>query len=176
MRPRWVICFNTIPKECIKKVIHISGRAETYVRIRGSVAHLPSKRTLVTTPWKKTKCTSIAKVIGQFLVRETLCGHEPNYKHRTSSPLGDGLPSLGWCVLVPDGFSMGRSKTTSRSHLLLLVAVFSPLLCLFACSFICGDVNMLSTRPKETELLAPGPPSLGGGVPSPFSSFRSFFL
>ena len=42
-----VICFNTISKAYIQKVIHIRDKTETYGRIRGAVAHIPSTRTLV---------------------------------------------------------------------------------------------------------------------------------
>ena len=41
-----VICFNTISKEYIKKVIHNMDKAETYARIRGGL-HVPSNRSLM---------------------------------------------------------------------------------------------------------------------------------
>ena len=38
-----VSCLNTIPKEYIKKVIHIREKADTYARIRGAVAFATSE-------------------------------------------------------------------------------------------------------------------------------------
>ena len=61
------------------KVIRIRDKAETYDRIRGAVAHVPSKITLVTAPWKRRrKVHPIAKVIGTHPAR----GARSNNKSR----------------------------------------------------------------------------------------------
>ena len=44
-----------MPKEHIKKVIHLRDRAHTKARIRGAIADCPSKNTPVATPWRKTR-------------------------------------------------------------------------------------------------------------------------
>ena len=56
-----VICFDTIHLEYIKKAIHTTDRAEAEDRTHGSVVHIPSKRTLVTTWWSQTRSTSLQK-------------------------------------------------------------------------------------------------------------------
>ena len=69
-----VICFDTIPLEYIKKAVRIRDRAKAKDRIHGSVAHIPSKRTQVTTSWSQTRSTSYAKVIDKdTLSEEALC-------------------------------------------------------------------------------------------------------
>ena len=66
--------FRHDPKEYIKKVIHIVGRADTKARMHVSVAHRLSKRTPVATPWSETRSTSHAKVIDKDTVQaEILC-------------------------------------------------------------------------------------------------------
>ena len=55
-----VVSFNTISKEHIKRVIHVRGKTETHARIRDAITSIPSKRSLMTARWKKTKGTSIA--------------------------------------------------------------------------------------------------------------------
>ena len=56
-----VICFDTIHLEYIKKAIHTRDRAEAEGRTHGSVVHIPSKRTLVTTWWSQTRSTSLQR-------------------------------------------------------------------------------------------------------------------
>ena len=46
-----VSCFKS-PKEFINKVVRIRDKAETYATIRGAVAHIPSKRSLLSAPLK----------------------------------------------------------------------------------------------------------------------------
>ena len=55
-----------------------SRQAEnTKGRIRGAVAHIPSKKTPVATSWSQTKRTSYAKSIDKhILLEETLCATE----------------------------------------------------------------------------------------------------
>ena len=56
------------------KNIRIRDLAETYGRFCGAVTHIPSKRMLVTVPWKKTKSTWIAKDIAKdSALHETRC-------------------------------------------------------------------------------------------------------
>ena len=83
-----VVCFDKIPKEYIKKVIHIRDRADTEARIRGSVAHIPSKGKSVTTSWRQTRSTSYAKVIGEDSVLEKLYARhqKKNRQPRTQMP------------------------------------------------------------------------------------------
>ena len=51
------------PKNNINTFIHIRDRADTKASHGGSVAHIPSERTPVTTSWSQTRSTSYAKVI-----------------------------------------------------------------------------------------------------------------
>ena len=65
-----VVCCDTIPKEYIKNLIRIRDLRQVW---RRSGTHTV-KRTLVTVPWKKTKSTWIAKVIGKDgASQETRC-------------------------------------------------------------------------------------------------------
>ena len=50
-----VICCDTTPEDHMKKVIHIRDRVKARTRTHGSVAHVPSNRTLVATSWSQTK-------------------------------------------------------------------------------------------------------------------------
>ena len=59
---------------CVSCFNYSKNIQRTYARIRGAVAHVPSERTLVTTPWEETKRTSSAKVIGkETQPKETPC-------------------------------------------------------------------------------------------------------
>ena len=78
----------------IKHVIHIRNKAETYARIRGAFAHAPSKRSLMSAPWKRTQSTTIAKVLGKgTLLLETLCAVQKQIP-RTRWQLTPDLESL----------------------------------------------------------------------------------
>ena len=87
-----VIFFNTISKKYITKVTHIWEKTETYARIRGAVAHIPSKRALMSAPW--TKSTSIAQAVGKdALPSETPRAiQQPGPQNKVALDLKQGNP------------------------------------------------------------------------------------
>ena len=99
--------FNTIPKECIKRVIHIKDRADSKATTRGSMAQIPSKKTPVTTPWSKTMSTSCEKVIDRW-----------PYKWLLTSP-----PKENWQRQAMMFWHPVKSKSKSRHNLANLSAV-----------------------------------------------------
>ena len=68
------VCFYKTSNEYIQKVNQIRDSAFTEPNNRGSVAHIPSNRTPVTTWWSQTMRTSCAKVNDKdTLLEETPC-------------------------------------------------------------------------------------------------------
>ena len=85
-----------------------------FPRIREAVAHMTSKRSLMTAPWKKTRSTSIAKVVGYI------------YPLRAETPFAilEQIPQTKWQItpskenldLQNEGLFEEDGKTSLRAH------------------------------------------------------------
>ena len=92
-----VICFDAIPKEDIKKVIHIRGRADTKARIRASVAYILSKREQVDTAVEQKRCRKDT-FWRKLHARQGF--HTKVSSHFTTKPKKRATPKRAGCTLL----------------------------------------------------------------------------
>ena len=73
------------PRLDLKKVIHIRDTAKTHARIRWAVAHIPSKISLLSAPWKKDKVYFFLPSLPERYLARGNSVRDPKNKFRTSS-------------------------------------------------------------------------------------------
>ena len=110
-------CFTTISKKYIEKVNHIRHKAETYAKIRGAVAHIPSMRSLMSVPWRRTS-SSTANVIGiDALLEEKLCARSKKQIPRTQGATFSEPGNLR----LPEKRKLWRWRTDLKENLVRIL-------------------------------------------------------